>query len=162
MSIRPFNPLDYFYTYLEVYHGRYENLETKILKMAQRRHEQVIWKAIHSWLNNERIHKIRTLRSKSMTRPVFRKFSDEKCNVHIFKLAKGWHRKCGLSTLDKVERDWFVMADWVQEIIKTHDYGQQGINFVCNPVTSLFPFRCKLTGGKWINSEAESFQNLRL
>ena len=61
MSIRPFNPLDYFYTYLEVYHGRYENLETKILKMAQRRHEQIIWKAIHSWLNNEQIHKIRTL-----------------------------------------------------------------------------------------------------
>ena len=30
-------------------------------KMAQRRHEQVNWKAIHSWLNNERIHKIRTV-----------------------------------------------------------------------------------------------------
>ena len=29
--------------------------------MAQKRHEQVIWKAIHSWLNNERIHKIKTL-----------------------------------------------------------------------------------------------------
>ena len=61
MSIRPFNLLDYFYTYLEVYHGRFVNLETKILKMAQTRHKQIIWKAIHSWLNNERIHKIRTL-----------------------------------------------------------------------------------------------------
>ena len=148
MSIRPFNPLDYFYTYLEVYHGRYENLETKILKMAQRRHEQVIWKAIHSWLNNERIHKIRTLRSKSMTRPVFRKFSDEKCNVHIFKLAKGWHRKCGLSTLDKVERDWFVMADWVQEIIRDswlrstrHQFCLQSRKFF------IFPFDAKWLAG---------------
>ena len=42
MSIRPFNPLDYFYTYLEVYHGRFVNLETKILKMAQTRHKQII------------------------------------------------------------------------------------------------------------------------
>ena len=39
MSIRSFNPLDYFYTYLEVYQGRFVNLEKKILKMAQRRHE---------------------------------------------------------------------------------------------------------------------------
>ena len=55
-------PVDYFlYIILEVYHGKSVNLGTKIMKMAQRRHEQVIWKAIHSWLNNERIHKIKTL-----------------------------------------------------------------------------------------------------
>ena len=62
-------PVDYFlYIILEVYHGKSVNLGTKIMKMAQRRHEQVIWKAIHSWLNNEQIHKIRTVQEHDSAR----------------------------------------------------------------------------------------------
>ena len=30
--LRPFTPLDYFYTYLEAYHGRFVNLGTEIIE----------------------------------------------------------------------------------------------------------------------------------
>ena len=161
MSIRPFNPLDYFYTYLEVYHGRYENLETKILKMAQRRHEQIIWKAIHSWLNNERIHKIRTLQE-----------HDSASRQKIF-----WMKKV-MSIYLNLQKDGFVKE--VCPILKNGTWlirdGWLGAGnnswfmITVNEASILsaiqrvlyFPFRCKVTGGKWINSEAESFQNLRL